>query len=265
MPDSPLISLTYSGAIIGTQGNAGQIVQSIGKMSPIPNDPVTGIPFTYSVNASRSKAEIRGFLESSENVSQASPFASEAYAGNISGYPFTRGDALGVILSNTGGNTNTPIHLAATGSFEIKNIPVNAGYVAYQDSKTVLSDNWIGNLGSSYASIPWAKQFKLTASDRVGGDWFGHSVSLSSDGNTAIVGAHGVDPGGTTDAGAAYIFIRSGGTWTQQAKLTASDKAAGDYFGISVSLSSDGSTAIVGARQADPGGLADAGAAYLVQ
>ncbi|EPY00216.1 hypothetical protein [Magnetospirillum fulvum] len=94
MPDSPSISLTYSGAVIGTQGNAGQTVQSIGKMSPIPNDPVTGLPLAYSVNASRSKGEILGFLENSENVSQSTPFASEAYAGNISGYPFTRGDSL---------------------------------------------------------------------------------------------------------------------------------------------------------------------------
>jgi hypothetical protein len=120
--------------------------------------------------------------------------------------PFTRGDSLGVILSNTGGNTNTPINLAATGSFEIKNTPVNAGYVAYQDSKNVFSDNLIGNLGSSYASIPWAKQTKLAASDKAAGDTFGFSVSISSDGNTAIVGARFADPGGTTDAGAVYVF-----------------------------------------------------------
>ncbi|WP_414533357.1 hypothetical protein [Magnetospirillum fulvum] len=51
------------------------------------------------------------------------------------------------------------------------------------------------------------------------GDWFGSSVSLSSDGNTAVVGANGA----LSTAGAAYIFTRSGGTWTEQAKLTASD------------------------------------------
>ncbi len=46
-------------------------------------------------------------------------------------------------------------------------------------------------------------------------------------------------------AGAAYVFVRSGSTWTQQAKLTASDAAAGDQFGYSVSVSGD--TAVVGA------------------
>ncbi|EPY00121.1 FG-GAP repeat protein, partial [Magnetospirillum fulvum] len=71
------------------------------------------------------------------------------------------------------------------------------------------------------------------------------------------------DPGGTTDAGALYVFTRSGGTWTQASKLTASDKAAGDNFGSSVSLSSDGNTAVVGASGADPGGISNAGAAYV--
>jgi hypothetical protein len=89
---------------------------------------------------------------------------------------------------------------------------------------------------------------KLLASDGAASDYFGSSVALSSDGTTAIIGASYNDPSGVSNAGAAYIFKTSNGTtWTQIAKLTASDAAASDYFGSSVALSSDGSTAIVGA------------------
>ena len=92
----------------------------------------------------------------------------------------------------------------------------------------------------------WTQQQKIQASDKQGGDFFGISVSISEDGNTAIVGAANED-----SAGAAYIFTRSGTTWTQQQKIQASDKQGGDFFGISVSISEDGNTAIVGAANED--------------
>ena len=101
----------------------------------------------------------------------------------------------------------------------------------------------------------WVFQQKLIASDAASGDFFGISVSLSSDGNTALVGAYGK----SFQTGAAYIFTRSGSTWTQQQKLLASDAATNDYFGTSVSLSSDGNTALVGAF----GKSSNTGAAYV--
>ena len=79
----------------------------------------------------------------------------------------------------------------------------------------------------------WVIQQKLTVSDGAANDLFGISVSISSDGNTALVGAHRK----SSYTGAAYIFTRSGSTWTQQQKLVASDGAASDWFGWSVSLS----------------------------
>ena len=104
----------------------------------------------------------------------------------------------------------------------------------------------------------WVIQQKLTVSDGAANDLFGISVSISSDGNTALVGAHRK----SSYTGAAYIFTRSGSTWTQQQKLVASDGAASDWFGWSVSLSSDGNTALIGAPYADPSGT-NAGAAYV--
>ena len=93
---------------------------------------------------------------------------------------------------------------------------------------------------SSGRGRPGPSRPKLTASDAAAGDAFGCSVAIS--GSTAVVGA----PGKNSKRGAAYVFMRSGTAWSQQAELTASDGAAGDAFGSSVAIS--GSTAVVGAH-----------------
>ena len=114
--------------------------------------------------------------------------------------------------------------------------------------------------GSAYVFIRsgdvWMQQAKLLAIDRTTGDYFGWSVSL--DGDTALIGADGDDDKGD-DSGSAYVFTWSGSSWTQQAKLLASDGDAHDVFGWSVSLSKD--TALIGAPYDD--GVTDAGSAYV--
>ncbi len=109
----------------------------------------------------------------------------------------------------------------------------------------------------AYTWSSTTQQQKLVASDAQAGDRFGYSTSISGD--TVVVGAYAEDTGGA-DAGAAYIFTRSGTTWSQQAKLQASDKAANDRFGWSVAISGD--TVVVGAYYEDTGG-SNAGAAYV--
>jgi hypothetical protein len=69
---------------------------------------------------------------------------------------------------------------------------------------------------------------------------------LSGDGRTALVGAVNDDTPRGADAGSAYVFVRKGSAWVEQAKLTASDGAASHWFGSGVSLSDDGQTALVG-------------------
>jgi hypothetical protein len=117
--------------------------------------------------------------------------------------------------------------------------------------------------GSAYVFVrsgtTWTQQAKLTASDAASGDWFGSSVSLSGD--TAVVGAGNDDNGGGANAGSVYVFVRSGTVWTQQQKLTASDAAPNDGFGVSVSVSDN--TAMVGASSDDNAGGVDAGSAYV--
>jgi len=104
------------------------------------------------------------------------------------------------------------------------------------------------NRGAAYVFVrsgqTWSFQAKLAASDGVFGDEFGTSVAVS--GNTAIVGAPRADTGQNLDHGAAYVFTRSGTTWTQSpARLQADDATSGDLFGVSVAL--EGDTAAVGA------------------
>jgi len=110
---------------------------------------------------------------------------------------------------------------------------------------------------------PLVQQAQVTAGDGLAGDRFGTSVALSADGSTAIVGSQSDDVGMNVDQGSAYVFVKSGSTWSQQTMLTASDGAAGDSFGDSVALSTDGSTALVGASVHTVGSNPLQGAAYV--
>ncbi len=117
-------------------------------------------------------------------------------------------------------------------------------------------------IGSAYVFVrtgtSWTQQAKLAASDGAELEYFGISVSISGD--TALVGAYR-DNTPVVDAGSAYVFVRSGPTWTEQKELTASDGAAGDAFGLTVAMS--GETAMVGASGHDTPAGAQAGAAYV--
>jgi beta propeller repeat protein len=128
-----------------------------------------------------------------------------------------------------------------------------------------------GTTGSAYvfkrdAAGDWTEEAKLTASDAAAHDQFGHSVSLSGD--TALIGAHLNDDVGSA-TGSAYIFVRDDATgdWTEDVKLTASDKSYGDGFGQSVSIS--GGIALIGAPFNDdacpdlPPNLCNSGSAYV--
>jgi hypothetical protein len=68
------------------------------------------------------------------------------------------------------------------------------------------------------------------------GDFFGFSVALDPSGSTAVVGAFGTSNASLTEAGTAYVFARSGMTWTQQAALTAPDPHTGDRLGYAVAV-----------------------------
>jgi hypothetical protein len=119
------------------------------------------------------------------------------------------------------------------------------------------------NEGSAYVitrdNEVWTQQAKLTASDADDEDLFSNSVAITGD--TVLVGADFDDHLGGIYTGSAYVFVRTGGVWTQQQKLTASDAAAGDHFGVSVTLFGD--TAVVGAWGDDHAGATEVGSAYV--
>ncbi|MGB8647946.1 MAG: FG-GAP repeat protein [Anaerolineae bacterium] len=107
---------------------------------------------------------------------------------------------------------------------------------------------------------------KLTASDGAAFDWLGYSMAMSSDGSTIVAGAPQAKIGSNTYQGAAYVFARPGGGWsngTETAKLIASDGAMMDFLGCSVAVISDGSTIVAGAPFAQIGSNSNQGAAYV--
>lgn len=105
----------------------------------------------------------------------------------------------------------------------------------------------------------WGLQATLTPSERKPDDAFGYGVAVSGD--TVVVGANGGNVAPSTEAGAAYVFTRTGGVWSEQAKLTARDGRADDGFGYRVAVSDD--TAVVSAINGEVGDGMDEGSAYV--
>ena len=147
------------------------------------------------------------------------------------------------------------------------------------------SDNSANGAGAAYVFVrngtTWTQQAYLKASNTDSGDQFGNSVSVSGD--TIVVGANGESSSATgingnqNDntagvSGAAYVFVRDGTTWSQQAYLKASNTGPGDFFGYAVALAGD--TAVIGAWREESGATgvngdqndnsaSQAGAAYV--
>jgi hypothetical protein len=143
--------------------------------------------------------------------------------------------------------------------------------------------------GAAYVFVrsgtTWTQQAFIKASNPGKEDWFGVRIAISGDGNTVAVSAPNEDSASkgingrqddesAPEAGAVYVFTRTGTTWAQQSYVKASNTRSGDEFGSSVALSRDGRMLLVGARGEDSGArgvngnqndssVRDAGAAYL--
>ncbi|MBL4670266.1 MAG: T9SS type A sorting domain-containing protein [Flavobacteriales bacterium] len=166
----------------------------------------------------------------------------------------------------------------ASGDFLGFSVSISGNYAivgSHYDSEDALGNNTLLKSGSAYIFERngvgnWMEIQKIVASDRFSQDRFGFSVSIS--GNHVIVGAIYEDQnalGNNTlsNAGSSYVFEKNGaGTWLEAQKIVASDRAAGDYFGYSVSIS--GNHFIAGAYREDEDAsgnntLSSAGAAYV--
>ena len=156
-----------------------------------------------------------------------------------------------------------------TGSGETGSGSLGTWVALSGDGKTAIAgapcDGWIGSkpkcVGAAFVFTlsggEWTQQgAKLTGAEESGAGRFGESVALSETGETAMIGA----PDDNKDVGAAWVFTRSGETWTQQGpKLTGSGEVGEGELGLTVALSSSGNTALAGAR----GDNGDVGATFV--
>jgi len=166
----------------------------------------------------------------------------------------------------------SPIEISGGQSLRVKDAPDAGDALGYSvaisaDGNTAVAgapthDGGGSDAGAAFVFVKseegWS-EIKLTSPDAAASQRFGESVSISADGGFAIVGS----PGNDTNRGAAYIFKKPATGWadtsTAAAKLTARDGWNLDQFGISVSMSADGASVVVGARGDD----SDKGAAYV--
>jgi hypothetical protein len=125
----------------------------------------------------------------------------------------------------------------------------------YGDYALIGASGAASNQGAAYMFVhsgtSWTQQAKLVAADGAAENYFAYRVSLYGD--TALIGAFGND----FSKGAAYVFVRSGASWDQEAKLVADDASGGDDFGCAVSVNAD--TALIGAYGDD----SSKGSAYV--
>lgn len=179
-----------------------------------------------------------------------------------------------VKASNRGGHFSA-VAVSGDGNTFVVGAPAEASAAVgvngnQQDTSAVFS-------GAAYVFVrsgaSWVQQAYLKDSSTRTGENFGHTVSISGDGNTIAVTC-GSDSSVVGGSGGVYVFARTGTTWTEQALLKASNPGIYDRFGGSLALSSDGQTLVAGASSEDSasntinGDQADnsagsAGAAYV--
>lgn len=135
-----------------------------------------------------------------------------------------------------------------------QNFPVSLSYDA---NILAVGCSFTGSLGViGYVDIynktgnTYTYQTRVSSLDTSADDGFGSSTSLNSDGSLMLVGAENI----STNTGAAYLFQRTGNSWTQVQKITSPKASTGDQFGSCVSISADSSIAAIGAIYEDTGG-----------
>jgi hypothetical protein len=157
-----------------------------------------------------------------------------------------------------------------TGSQSVGSGSVDSGDEAISQTSTLTSSSAAETATSTTTETTTApnssppNKAQLLPEDVESHDWFGNAVAVSDDGTTILVAAYEDDTAAAIDAGSVYVFKLSGGSWETKQKLTATDAAPSSYFGRSVTISADGTTAIIGAAHDNENGKS-AGAAYIFE
>ncbi|MCZ7599565.1 MAG: FG-GAP repeat protein [Gammaproteobacteria bacterium] len=247
-----------------------------------------GDNFGYSVAVSGDTVVVGAGSETAPLPASTATRADNSAGGSGAAYVFVRDGTTWtqqayLKASNTGANDRFGHSVALSGDTVVVGASQEASAATGVDANQ--ADNSAGGSGAAYVFVrdgtTWTQQAYLKASNTGAGDQFGFSVAVSGD--NVVVGANVEDSAATgvngnqadnsaSFAGAAYVFVRDGTTWTQQAYLKASNTGAGDQFGFSVAVS--GHTVVVAAHLEDSdatgvdGNQADnsagnAGAAYV--
>jgi len=221
-----------------------------------------GDDFGYSVAVSGDTAVIGAYRESSNATGVNGNQANNSALGAGAAYVFSRSGSTWtqqayLKASNTGKGDDFGYSVAVSGDTVVIG--------AHRESSNATgvggngADNSASDSGAAYvfsrSGSNWTQQAYLKASNTGTGDEFGSSVAVSGD--TVVIGAYLEDSNATRvggnqadnsalGSGAAYVFTRSGSTWTQQAYLKASNAEANDGYGKSVAVSED--TVVIGAR-----------------
>lgn len=127
-----------------------------------------------------------------------------------------------------------------------------------QDTFATAAQTGATRVPSTIDTLAWLQQGVL-ADDGAWDDRFGTAVAV--DGNVAVIGAADAKVGDNYDQGAAYVFVRQDGVWTQVQKLLADDGAGMANFGTAVAVA--GGTILVSAIGANVDGSSNQGAVYV--
>ena len=247
---------TNSGsAYVFTRNTAGDLASGWTQLAKLTaGDGAANDMFGYSVSISGDTVVIAALLEDDMRGS-AYVFTRDTAGDLASGW--TQVDKLTASDGTTDDNFGNSVSI--DGDTIVIGVYLDDEAIPYggRGSAYVYTRNTAGDLTSG-----WTQRVKLTASDGATGDYFGWSVAISGD--KIVVGALLEDDKGS-DSGSAYVFTRDtagdlASGWTQVDKLTASDGAAGDEFGRSVSI--DGDTMVIGAYL-DDDAAASSGSAYV--
>ena len=241
--------------------------------------------FGFSVAISGDTVVVGAPLEDSDATGVNGNQSSNSAPNSGAAYVFVRNGAAWSLqaylkASNTGEDDTFGRSVAVNGNTVVVGAPwENSNATGVNGNQ---SNNGAAGAGAVYVFVrngtTWSQQAYLKASNTDASDNFGFSVAVSR--NTLVVGAGGEDSSSNrnqgndeaSNAGAAYVFVRSGTEWTQQAYLKASNAGSGDLFGYSVSISDE--SVVVGApNESSPAtgvngnenntGAMAAGAAYV--
>jgi hypothetical protein len=234
-------------------------------ITAVSTDP-EGFPLTWSYAVTTGSLTNGGgataTVSQADNVFTITPTTTEAYAGTFS-ITFSATD--GVNGAVTAASAFTLVFTVDWSSISQQQKIIGGGATAVAiDGNTAAFSDWSNSQVKIYtrSGTTWSLEDTVTVT---GGNsqYIGDNDNIRISGDTIVAGASRYDTSNpySSNEGCAYVFTRSGTTWSQQALLTASDAGPSDYFGTSVDI--DGDSIIVGAPEWDQGSNYNVGSVYI--